>query len=654
MSRKIKIPRLVLGALGAAALGASAPALAQDCVTGGAADAACYHFKGSDTLYDVTWMAINQMRGTTALLAGQTAPTAAQQDAAKHLYYDGTGSGNAENAMKASSTGHLGSQSIGPMSRNMRPGTIDGLATPVGNHLSWAPQFQNIVGLDAAVLATRLTGSGSSLSGFIFPTEVNSHASDAPYTQAVTNNAAAPLAWNNPSAFNNAAAGVNYSNLLSVVLAGVDGSGSLAACSDPRRIQALQDFAANMGVSYIEHIYRRDDNSGTTDTFKDKIIVVTALPVLPLNQGDVANGHPGVDPRYWQVGGRFCNGQSIGGINGSTVQTGLCSATRATICKADTDCPATEHCWFNLNNQDFDPIRRKCVAADPAGKANTTCTNMVTGQPCQAGDVNCTQGLIVALTDTDPGSTDITTSIAARVASDTTGQTIGYAGRETVASGRGTKAMKINTFASSDANVNADNYLLSRRLFVQNAINSLDWPGYPAGSPTVAADVTDDGVSPGKGSAQVTAEQNFFSWVSVKSNTDPIVTQYGFVKCAAVGGLCATIPAPRVPAPYGAGIPNGSFGASGAGGTKSIDSKGNYWSGTALAPPTCTYVDPATNNPPSQYCVSTGVACPASGVCPLVAARATNSACSQDSDCASGHCVDGLNLATPGRSLVCQ
>ena len=79
--------------------------------------------------------------------------------------------------------------------------------------------------------------------------------------------------------------------------------------------------------------------------------------------------------------------------------------------------------------------------------------------------------MVVALSDTDPGDavnvTDITTSIAARVKNDSSGFTMGYAGRESVASGRGTKGSTINTTSFSDANVRAENYLLSRRLFLQ-------------------------------------------------------------------------------------------------------------------------------------------------------------------------------------------
>jgi hypothetical protein len=646
MSKYWYVTRAPLAALAAAL---AMQAAAQDC-TVSLNDANCYHLKGSDTLFDIMTTAINNARA--AGIAGS-----------KNLFYEGTGSGNAETQMKANNgtgapvctgagcpTLPLGVQSIGPMSRNFRPGSIDslaaGFATADGStatrqgHPSWAPTCQNVLGLDAAVFITRGSGAGSSLKNVNFPTAVDNAITADPTTRAVTNNTALPTAFNDASAFNNTGATVNYSNLLMVVLGGVDGSGTIAACSDPRRVQAIQDLAAAMGVPTIDHLYRRDDNSGTTDTWKDRVIT------LPSS----------ADPRYPILGGRFCNGQSIGGINGAAPQTGICSITRTiTTCTKDADCGAGQVCQFNLNNQDLDPIRRPCVAAD-ATHAPTTCTNMLTGQLCQAGDANCTQGFVVALSDADPGSDSITNSIAARIKNDTAGQTVGYAGKEAVLPGKGTKGLTINTTGFTDANVRKGAYLLSRRLFLQNSLVAgqalADQPSDTAG-PSI--NLT------GKGTTQLQSEQNLFLYMTDPNGgltagspgrvqTDPIVKGFNFITCSTdptidpcnlPNNLCAKSPAAPVAGAASAFIPNGSFGASGAGGTKSIDSQGRVWNGAAATQATCS----GTSLCASGTC--------SAGVCPLAVGRPTNAACSQNSDCASNQCVDALTFGAAPAYLLC-
>ena len=577
MLKDHKIPRIALGALLVAATGLAGRASA-DC-TVGLNDPGCYHLKGSDTLFDIMTTAITKAR-------------AAQIPGSNSLYYDGTGSGNAEAQMQynggtgthvAGASFPLGVQSIGPMSRNMRPGTIDplssgfaqadGVTSANKGHASWAPTCQNVLGLDAAVFITRASGVGSGLKNVNFPTKIDSAISTDPTTRAVTNNTALPTMFGDGSAFNNTSASVNYSNLLMVIL-----------------------------------------------------------------------------------GGRFCNGQSIGGINKDVPQTGICSVTRTNnTCMKDSDCPSGEVCQFNLNNQDLDPIRRPCVAAD-ASHAPTSCTNMLTGAPCNAGDLNCTQGLVVALSDADPGSDSITNSIAARIKNDSSGQSVGYAGKEAVLPGKGTKGLTINTTGFSDPNVRKGTYLLSRRLFLQNALVS----GQPVGDQP--SDTAGPSISlTGQGAAQLTAEQNLFSYmtdpagtltggVSGRAITDPIVKQFNFITCSTDpsidpctlgNNLCATT-AGAVAGAANAFLPNGSFSASGAGGTKSIDSQGRVWGGTSATQLTCTG---------TALCASGTCS---GGLCPLANGRPSNAACSQGSDCASGVCQDPLGFGASPAYLLCQ
>jgi hypothetical protein len=616
---------------------------ATDC-TSGLADPNCFHMKGSDTLFDIMTTAINNAR-------------AAGVPGAKNLYYEGTGSGNAETQMQANNgTGPkisglnlpLGVQSIGPMSRNFRPGIIDasavgfaaadGLTATKKGHPSWAPGVPNVLALDAAVVFTK---SGLGCKNLNFPTFPDNTLALSPTRRANTNNTALTTAFNDGSAFNNTSSTVNYSNLLMVVLAGVDGSGTLAACADARRVQAVQDLAGCLGVNTIDHIYRRDDNSGTTDTFKDRIMVVS----------------DSADPRYPWIGGRFCNGKAIGGIDGSTAKQGLCSNSATTVCSKDADCGTGNTCWFNLNNQDFDPIRRPCVAAD-GSHARVSCTNMLTGAPCQAGDANCTQGLITALSDADPGSDSITNSIAARVKNDATGQSMGYAGKEAVLAGKGTKGLNMNTTSFSDANVRKENYLLSRRLFLQNALVT-----DPLAPPQPDADKPTDGAGPaigtivGGGATQLAAEQNLYAWMTSttstplgRQNVDPIVKQFNFITClddssadvsSASNNLCAKTPAAPAAKAKGAYKPDGITGGLSGGGT--IDSQGNVWNGSSA-------VQFATSN--GTLCVG-GTA--SGGLCPVSGGRASNWACSQNADCTSAVCMDSIGLGYANQAgLVCQ
>ena len=166
----------------------------------------------------------------------------------------------------------------------------------------------------------------------------------------------------------------------------------------------------------------------------------------------------------------------------------------------------------------------------------------------------------------------------------------------------------------------------------------------------------------GQGANQLTAEQNLFSYmtdpagtltggVSGRSITDPIVKQLNFITCSTdptidpctlSNNLCAKSPAAPVAGAAGAFIPNGSFGASGAGGTKSIDSQGRVWGGTSATQATCTG---------TALCASGTCS---GGVCPLGNGRLSNAACSQNSDCSSGVCQDTLTFGASPAYLLCK
>jgi hypothetical protein len=637
------------------------------------AGSACYVLKGSDTLFDIVTGAIN-----TARTNGVTGAT--------DLFYAGTGSGNAEGAMKPSNATDLGVQSIGPMSRNMRPNIIDGTATgyvaggpgtgtscsaPVGaatnntacGHAAWAPTPTNVVGLDAAVF---LVKNSVALADIDFTTFVD-QAGPTTIKKGNVNNTSITSAFGNGGGFQSltgactlcgqagqpacSAACVNYNSVMAVVLSGIDGSGTMAACSDPRRIQAIADLTGLLGVPTINHLFRRDDNSGTTDTFKDRIMVVANSAAEKAT--------------YPFTGGRFCNGQAFGGINGAAVQKGLCSVTRATICTSNASCPAGEVCQYNLNNQDFDPVRRPCSPAD-ATHAPTSCTDWTTGKPCQAGDgnANCTQGLVVALSDTDPGSSDITNSIGKRVGSGD-GSIMGYAGREGQ-TGTGARGLFINGIAPSDDNVRSSSYLLARRLFIQNSfVNSTATADVPTnGQNNLPATTWVVNGVVGGGTDQRTKEQNLWSTtLSNRAIMDPIVRQFGFIRCAAAGdgadptlesnNLCALTPAPAVTAPLGGYNPSGALGG-GAGQAiaLTVNHQGRMWYPPGTGAGGTTGVLAAAGG--SGLCVSGGAAATTgSKICSAGALATLGGTCLANTDCNSSGKSDGVcSFLCPDAALL--
>jgi hypothetical protein len=149
-----------------AAIGISGVALAQP-----------YAVVGSDTL-------------SGPIKAGITASGA-------NLTYQNLGSGLAEDAML------VGSQSIGPMSRNFRESTL--IANP-----DWTPAVKNVVGLDAVVVVVK---NG----------------------QQRCKNLSLGTDPNDPKS-------APENNLLQLVLGGVGGEGTTLACADPARLQAVVDF----------------------------------------------------------------------------------------------------------------------------------------------------------------------------------------------------------------------------------------------------------------------------------------------------------------------------------------------------------------------------------------------------------------------------
>ncbi|HEX7598559.1 MAG TPA: hypothetical protein VF518_10125, partial [Polyangia bacterium] len=277
-------------------------------------------------------------------------------------------------------------------------------------------------------------------------------------------------------------------------------------------------------------------------------------------------------------GGRFCNGQAPGGVRASD-----------------------GYVYGNMDADDMDPIRRPCMAA-VAGVTNATkCTIWPTGVACTAGQTNCTQGLVVALTDADPASADITVSIANRVAGAAFRELIGYAGREAVKqAGNPTAGPTINKNSFADNIVRLNQYLLSRRLYLNH--------GDPLPNPNNDPAIAD----------QQAQEDMLYAFATDPDNgrcdMQPIMPRFGFINC----------------------LPNCNVGPSGYNLCYDVPF-GSAESTSALLSATGPGIDCTGTS-----CVSTGGACPGpiapatKGTCVQPALAASGEPCSQDSDCATG------------------
>jgi len=636
MSTWSRFKRPLLAALGVIAAGTAHTTSAQ--VAGPP-----YYVKGSDTLFDIVTQSINKkIAADAACAAAGNCPSGMPTIQSNQIIYDGTGSGNGENDLKATVGGgnNLGIQSIAPMSRNFRPATLTQFP-------SWAPTIQNVVGLDAAVIATK--NVASHCKNWTLPTTGDGNG----FTIAVPNVASTSI--------NFGTAGSGYTQLLEVILSGIDGSGSTAACADQRRVQAVADFASCNNVAAINHFYRRDDNSGTTNTFQDKVAVQ-----------------------------RFCNGAAVGTLG-------------------------TNKGHPNLNNQDLDPIRRPCDVPTSARYA-VACTNISTGAACctAVGDPTCTaactQGLVSAISENDPGYTDFSISIAERVGNDSSGATVGYAGRTSVELPTNTTTpIYINTNPPSKALTRLDAYLLARRLWLQrgpsnpalDASVTFSVPPPPSSGPPSgctgsacgnqrandlagpSASLTcPDGSSnkcQGGGTSQRALEDTLFAYMTDSNggaspdgapgrcNVDPLVDQFGFFTClddctatpTGNSNLCSKTPYLPIPAPPAACLPtNGNGGPTWNYGAVTSSVKNSSSTAGPTAPVCCANNAAATlsagscSSNSSIACTTTtgcpsGDTCNFTASCPAAPGRVANSACSTigvQAECGTGLTCQDLGL----------
>jgi hypothetical protein len=459
----------------------------------------CFRFDGSDTLTNVAQQAVV---GSGACLS-----------------YHNAGSGQGEKNITNGATGTPTTiQGVAPMSRNFVP-TVTTIPVNVSN----------VVALDAPVFTFQTLGS--QICGDLEPGHVAGDFSTGPL-----NSNLAIILGGYPKG------GV-----------GTRSTGTTAECADPHRVQALDDLASCQGVDQILHVYRRDDKSGTQDTFRE---------------------HLNFD--FW------CNGNSPGNAN---------------------------HADSNTKNEDNDPIRRPCVGAD-ATKAYTKCTYFPTGQQCSAGDptindsvygtLSCTQGVVVALSQGDPGADDITVSIGRRVGLDLSHRTVGVAGLASHdPANLKSQGATINTITFEPANIRLKTYMLARRLFIMGDVATAD-------------------------SSRNTEEGKFFTYATGNCGMVPIVQNAGFlIPQDPPNPNCSNQPCSDLTNnPLGCGVPE---------------------AGSGIKAQTIAFKEACNGSNP---CATTGASCLSPATCGDISPKLPNTyGCNDNAQCASGHCT-GVDQAT--------
>jgi hypothetical protein len=348
-------------------------------------------------------------------------------------------------------------------------------------------------------------------------------------------------------------------------------------CASPQRLAAIARLASCQGVNRIDHIYRRDDTSGTQDTFREHL------------QFD-----------------RWCNGKSEGNSNAA---------------------------GSNLKNADLDPIRRPCTTiSGDTTKAPSRCTFYpldypAVGSTCKDGDVlaandshntygqaiPCTQGLLVALSENDPGAKDTTISIGQRIASDLNAYTMGVAGLAVVTQipNQANAGANINTVTYEDANIRTGQYMLSRRLFLQRRPDA----------------ATSGWVTP----ARSAEETKLFNWATNRCDVRSLLENAGFVAPLA---NCADACTDPLNITCLAGEPG-------------LDTpKQNIGAETTA----CDTAYPCVAN--GQIAASAGAICGGTGTnCPAIPAEAAGYACNLSAKCTTG---GGCGLDASGVNNICK
>jgi ABC-type phosphate transport system substrate-binding protein len=567
--------------------------------------------KGSDTLYDVMNNAITAWSTDASKVAVPT----------DTITYAGTGSGTGEKAMALHSVTPY--QSIAAMSRNLTAAAMKACEARPGMAGKCRPEIRNVLGLDAATVVENAGG------GAVAPCSDLTIGLDA-----VLNDGTAP-----------------NGNQLQLILGGKDGKGTIPACTDPARVAAIEALrTCATGVTQMSHFYRRDDNSGTSDTMREKLKIDRFCngESKPPSPGGINNDNPDNDPIRGTCPAANASRLAVKctvtdpSVNSASTAVNVCTGKTSKLCKTNADCLNTTA-----------PVAR---AEGTCGAANGT---LRVGMDCSysATTPGCTAGFVIPITDPDPtpagytgaAPVDQTLSIALRAQSDANGGTFGYGGRTAIyiaVDGTNTATgPSIDTITPDDVNVVPDIYLLSRRLWLHDTI-------------VQGGVLTNESTG---NTAVDAAEAKFFRWAtdSAGSNTqsantgrqnmDPIMTAWGFIPCTSdstqpsgPGNLCSKTNY------NGCSVTVDKACATAADCPTGETCKAMFPLGFG-APTKCTS-NTITNGLPvatactaGTVCCSDGHTCGAADTCPVPTARAAGFACKYNADCAS---AAGCNQST--------
>ncbi len=347
----------------------------------GALGVHAFDLKGSDTLKKLTVQV-----------------AAACPGAAGVINYVGGGSGAGENAMIA------GTQAVSPMSRFLAGSLASGVCATDTTHA----EAIEIAG-DAIIISMNATH----------------HAACDPNQGGAADNACSGYATGGLDHSRALTTGVtlhSWKDTLRLVYLGLapndfplaagtgPGDQVLAAniarrdCEDPSRLELVNNFGKlfdidcgnDGGCTKLQHAFRRDENSGTTDFFRETLGVESGT-------------------QFGNKGFPFCN-EYVPAVTINTTNSGNgtactsnadCTATGYGLCSAGTCHRPNNGCTVSTSATDCasgfscDPGQLQCVQTCAIGN-NSTCSAVIPSATCHAAGV-CKPG--TCATDTDCGGT---------------------------------------------------------------------------------------------------------------------------------------------------------------------------------------------------------------------------------------------------------
>jgi ABC-type phosphate transport system substrate-binding protein len=285
--------------------------------------------QGSDTLFEITKNVLANCLGADPAPGDQVLPPVPWD--MNGLYYDGTGSGNGEKQMKTSI------QTVAPMSRFLQTTNTCGATLPAGPDTAEGIVFA----LDGLSVVTS-KANGDSCNGAVTDCDRTTEpTAGLAYSKTITLTDMSTYTF------------TSWRDVLRVLFAGMDHNGGNSFANRNCNSILRQSVANNWGnlfeapcatCTQVEHAFRRDDASGTTDVF----VALLGLPAI-------TNGNAG------SVNTPFCNAALLSDPLPMFVNR------------------------LPPDFQDNDPIRRPCTGTNNSvGSPGAPPANVATKQVCAA------------------------------------------------------------------------------------------------------------------------------------------------------------------------------------------------------------------------------------------------------------------------------